>query len=126
MLKAATAHDDATHARRRGAQRRNFSVLQDSELEKRAEPLVDAPRHQSCRHAVEDEHTKSQRETLMGHAEVSQNTEHLLGGHIGNSISKELMRQRLAYISTHYPAARPSRGNLKEVYKFARLHSSIL
>ena len=41
-------------------------------------------------------------------------------------ISKGLMRQRLAYISSYYPAARPSRGNLKEVYKFARTQSDIV
>ena len=41
-------------------------------------------------------------------------------------ISKALMRQRLAYISSHYPEARPSRGNLKEVYNFARIQSDMV
>lgn len=66
-----------------------------------------------------------------------------LGAHVGNCVeatkqlaretkdaygsrevelSKNTVRQRLAYLCSYYPPARPSRGNLKEVYSFARRH----
>ena len=37
-------------------------------------------------------------------------------------MSKQEVRQRLAFVSAHYPAARPSRGNIKEVFNFARVY----
>ena len=43
-----------------------------------------------------------------------------------SSLSKAVMRQQLAFISHHYPIARPSRGNLKEVFNFARVYLSSL
>lgn len=36
------------------------------------------------------------------------------------AVSKLLMRQQLMHLCQHYPAARPTRGNLKQVYQFAR------
>ena len=41
-------------------------------------------------------------------------------------ISKAIVRQKLAFIGSHYPVARPSRGNLKEVYNFIRTYTSEL
>jgi hypothetical protein len=37
-------------------------------------------------------------------------------------LSKVEARQRLAVISSHYSAARPSRGNIKEVFNFVRVY----
>ena len=32
------------------------------------------------------------------------------------------VRKRLAFVSAHYSVARPSRGNIKEVFNFARVY----
>ena len=37
-------------------------------------------------------------------------------------VSKAAMRKRLAYLSSFYPVANPSRGNLKQVFSFARMY----
>ena len=48
---------------------------------------------------------------------------HMHGKYAENGLTKENLRKRLAYISTFYPFARPSRGNLKEVFSFVQKHA---
>lgn len=43
---------------------------------------------------------------------------------VDGKASKQLIRQALAFISQWYPAACPSRGNLKQVFNFVRLYAA--
>ena len=39
-------------------------------------------------------------------------------------VTKDNVRQRLAYVSSSYPIARPTRGSLKQVFNFFQQHSA--
>ena len=95
----------------------------DSEGEPRAaEPLTQEQGALNFEHAARYSNTVCDSDTLLMRGRT-QHHQTGIDSKIESGLSKTLMRQRLAYISSYYSAARPSRGNLREVYNFARIHA---
>ena len=125
LLCCFTAPDDAGKCHFVGPQPGTDTRERDSRLETGSSGDTEAS--QSVEQPVCEDGSISRSSALSrdpAKAVQSPSTDNLMSrrGPKEGELSKVTVRQRLAFISSFYPVACPCRGNLKEVYSFARRH----